>query len=58
LSRKPKIDLEKVRAALETVCAKCGYRIPPAEVQRIDFTRVKCPACGEAFVPSKPSGVS
>jgi hypothetical protein len=53
MPHKPKINLEKVRAALDTVCPKCGRRIPPAEVQRIDFTRVKCPACGEAFVPCK-----
>jgi predicted RNA-binding Zn-ribbon protein involved in translation (DUF1610 family) len=53
MPRKPKINLEKVRAALDTLCPKCGKTIPPAEVQRIDFTRVKCPACGEAFVPSR-----
>jgi predicted RNA-binding Zn-ribbon protein involved in translation (DUF1610 family) len=53
MPHKPKINLEKVRAALDTVCPKCRRRIPPAEVQRIDFTRVKCPACGEAFVPNK-----
>lgn len=50
---KQKINLEKVRACLDTLCPKCGSRIPPAEVQRIDSTRVKCPACGEKFVPSK-----
>ena len=49
---KQKINLEKVRACLDTVCPKCGRRIPPAEVQRIDSTRVKCPACGSQFVPS------
>jgi len=50
MPRKQKIDLDKVRGCLDTVCTKCGHRIPPAEVQRIDFTSVKCPACGEAFV--------
>jgi len=50
MPRKQKIDLDKVRACLDTVCTKCGHRIPPAEVQRIDFTSVKCPACGEVFV--------
>jgi ribosomal protein S27AE len=53
MPRKQKINMEKVLACQDTVCPKCGHRIPPAEVQRIDFTRVKCPACGEAFVPSK-----
>ena len=49
MPRKPKINLEKVRSELDTVYPKCGYRIPPAEILRVDFTRVKCPA----FVPSK-----
>jgi predicted RNA-binding Zn-ribbon protein involved in translation (DUF1610 family) len=56
MPRKQKINLDKVRACLDTVCTKCGHRIPPAEVQRIDFTRVKCPACGELFVASARGG--
>jgi len=46
-----KINLEKVRASLTTVCPKCGKVIPPADVRRIDFERVECPVCGEQFVP-------
>jgi len=46
-----KINLEKVRAALDAVCPKCRKVIPPAEVRRIDFERIECPACGEQFVP-------
>jgi ribosomal protein S27AE len=57
MPRSKKIDLEKVLACMDTVCPKCGRRISPAELQRIDFTRVRCPACGEAFVAGKPSGV-
>jgi len=49
---KQKINLEKVLACLDTVCPKCGWRIPPVEVQRIDFARVTCPGCGEKFVPN------
>jgi ribosomal protein S27AE len=49
LFKVPKDEVVKA----ETVCPKCGSRIPPAEVQRIDFTRVRCPPCGEAFVPGK-----
>jgi len=56
MPRKQKIDLEKVRACLDTVCTRCGHRIPPAEVQRIDFTSVRCPACGETFVAGTRSG--
>jgi predicted RNA-binding Zn-ribbon protein involved in translation (DUF1610 family) len=47
-SRK-KINLEKVLASLDAVCPKCGKLITPAEMQRIDFERMKCPACGELF---------
>jgi predicted RNA-binding Zn-ribbon protein involved in translation (DUF1610 family) len=47
-SRK-KINLEKVLASLDTLCPKCGKVITPAEMQRIDFERMKCPACGELF---------
>jgi hypothetical protein len=51
MPRKPKIDLATVRACLDTVCAKCGHHIPPAEVQRVDFDQQKRPKCGETFVP-------
>jgi hypothetical protein len=56
MPRKQKIDLDGVQACLDTICPKCGHRIPPAEVMRIDFNSVKCPACGEAFVPNKRGG--
>jgi hypothetical protein len=46
-----KINLEKVRASLDVVCPKCGRAIPPAEVRRVDFERIECPACGKKFVP-------
>jgi len=48
VSRK-KINLEKVLASLDTMCPKCGKVITPAEVQRVDFERMKCPACGVLF---------
>jgi predicted RNA-binding Zn-ribbon protein involved in translation (DUF1610 family) len=38
-----------VLAFLDTICPKCGKAITPAEMQRIDFERMKCPACGELF---------
>jgi ribosomal protein S27AE len=46
-----KIDLEKVQASLNKACPKCGGLISPAEVRRIDFERIECPACGERFAP-------
>jgi DNA-directed RNA polymerase subunit RPC12/RpoP len=51
MPRTTKIDLAKVLASLDVVCPKCGYRIPPNEVQRIDFTSMKCPTCGQIFDP-------
>jgi predicted RNA-binding Zn-ribbon protein involved in translation (DUF1610 family) len=48
ISRK-KINLEKVQASLDTICPKCEKVITPAEMQRVDFERMKCPACGELF---------
>jgi predicted RNA-binding Zn-ribbon protein involved in translation (DUF1610 family) len=51
MARSRKINLEKVQASLDTICPKCGKSISPAEVQRVDFERMKCPACGERFAP-------
>jgi DNA-directed RNA polymerase subunit RPC12/RpoP len=51
MPRARKINLEKVRASLDAVCPECGHVIPPAEVRRVDFDRIECPACGERFVP-------
>ena len=45
-----KLNLDKVQASLDKVCPKCGKAISPAEVRRIDFERMECPACGERFV--------
>ncbi len=33
---KEKINLEKIKASLSTLCTECGYKIPPAEERRID----------------------
>jgi hypothetical protein len=53
--QRKRINLEAVRACLDTVCRKCGHKIPPDKIQRIDSARVKCPACGEAFEASQPA---
>jgi hypothetical protein len=52
MPQKPKINLEKVKAALNTLCTKCGYAIPPDRVRRIDFQKVECPECREHFIPA------
>jgi len=51
-----KINLEAIRASLNTICTECGYSIAPSEIMRIDFYRMKCPKCGAVFdpVPKKP----
>jgi hydrogenase maturation factor HypF (carbamoyltransferase family) len=53
---KQKINLEKVQAALNTVCPKCGYSIPPEKRRRMDFCVVECPSCGGRFTPGSSSG--
>jgi predicted RNA-binding Zn-ribbon protein involved in translation (DUF1610 family) len=44
-----KINLEKALVSLFTLCTSCGYKIPPAEVRRINFTQMRCPKCGVTF---------
>jgi predicted RNA-binding Zn-ribbon protein involved in translation (DUF1610 family) len=51
MPQKQKINRDKVNAALNTSCPKCGYSIPPSEIARLDSERMKCPKCGEQFVP-------
>ena len=46
-----KINLEKVQASLGVICPKCEKKISPAEVRRVDFERIECPACAERFAP-------
>jgi predicted RNA-binding Zn-ribbon protein involved in translation (DUF1610 family) len=53
MPKKSKINLEKVMAALNTVCPKCGVTITPAQIRRIDFERIQCPECGERFDAGK-----
>ena len=53
MPRRDKINLEKIKASLFTLCTECGYKIPPAEERRIDGERMRCPKCGAAFIPGK-----
>jgi len=46
---KQKINRAKVQAALDTLCPKCGYSIPPEQIRRVDFDKMRCPSCGENF---------
>jgi RNA polymerase-binding transcription factor DksA len=53
MPRKPKINLEKVKAALNTICTKCGYAIPPDRIRRIDSEQIECLECGQRFTPGE-----
>jgi ribosomal protein L37AE/L43A len=48
-----RINLAKVQASLDAICPKCGKAISPAEVKRVDFEHIECPACGERFAPGQ-----
>jgi ribosomal protein S27AE len=54
---KQKINLEKVKAALNTLCPKCGYSIAPDRIRRIDFEQLECPECGQRFTPGEKLAV-
>lgn len=51
--QRKKIDLKKVMESLNTTCPLCGFSITPDKVQRLDFTRIKCPSCGQVFDAGK-----
>jgi len=48
-----KLDLEKIRAALNAACTHCHASIPPDKQVRIDFEHLRCPSCGQTFGPEK-----
>jgi predicted RNA-binding Zn-ribbon protein involved in translation (DUF1610 family) len=52
---KPKVDLEIVRASLNTTCPNCGRLITPGEIRRVDSERMECPQCGARFIPAQNS---
>ena len=54
--RKQKLNREKIQAALNTLCPRCGYSITPAEIRRVDFDTMKCPKCGEIFTTPEKRG--
>jgi len=51
--RSRKLDLEKIRAALNIACTHCGTGIPPDKQMRVDFEHLKCPGCGQTFTTEK-----
>ena len=38
---------------LETPCTQCHDPIPPSEIMRLDFERMRCPRCLAVFVPEQ-----
>jgi len=53
VARSRKLDLEKIRAALNTTCSHCKTSIPPDKQVRVDFEHVKCQGCGKTFMPAE-----
>jgi DNA-directed RNA polymerase subunit RPC12/RpoP len=51
-----KLDLEKIRASLNTVCPYCSASIPPEDQNRMDWEHMKCPHCGKDFIPEAKDG--
>jgi hypothetical protein len=43
MPQKQKINLEKVKASLDTLYPKCGYAIAPDQLRRVDFNQIECP---------------
>jgi predicted RNA-binding Zn-ribbon protein involved in translation (DUF1610 family) len=41
-------------------CPGCGYKIPPAEILRVDGENIRCPKCGLDFlyITRKPQTTS
>ena len=48
-----KLDLEKIRAALNVQCPHCGADLAPNERVRLDFDHLQCTKCGHTFTPEK-----
>ena len=50
---KNKVNLQEVLRHLNALCPECQYSIPPSEIVRLDFERIRCPKCGAVFDASK-----
>ena len=49
---------KKVLASLSTICPKCGHAITPAEITRVSWEEIECPACRVRFDPAKSKASS
>src|SRR5215469_8025508 len=54
MPRRGKLDLEKIRASLNTPCPHCGHSITPEERTHVDTEHLECPQCKKRFIPGKP----
>ena len=43
--RRGKLDLEKIRASLDTPCPHCGHSITPEQRTHVDTEHLECPSC-------------
>jgi hypothetical protein len=48
-----KLDWDRVNELQMIVCPHCTAKIGPEKCKRVDGERLKCPWCGETFVPRR-----
>jgi DNA-directed RNA polymerase subunit RPC12/RpoP len=53
MPRRGKLDLDQIHASLVIACPHCTAKIGPEEYKRVDGERLRCPWCGETFVPRR-----
>lgn len=46
------MNVQQIRDGLNITCTECGHSITPSEFVRTDSEHVRCPACGQEFVPA------
>lgn len=56
MPRRSKYDIAAMFAAMAVECTECHYKIPPAEIIRLDSERYECPKCRTKFVPPEKPG--
>ena len=55
MARRSKYDFAAMHVAMAVECTECHYKIPPAEIVRLDSEPYGCPKCRAKFVtPEKP----
>lgn len=53
MRRRGKLDLEKIRASLNTPCPHCGHSITQEERTHVDTEHLECPQAGRDLSPAR-----